>query len=225
MLGEADQFVQGVVFGSGDASNLFRSTTTSRPAGILTLRAPLAVLAKRNQTSPVLRGKFVREQLLCEHIDPPPADINVMVPELDPNLTTRERFSQHSTDDRCKGCHVMMDPIGFGLENYDAVGNWRDTENGVAIDATGSIEEFTDPEVAGPFNGPAELGERLAESESQKRCTVKNWFRYANGRAETDADACELSALAERFAAQNHDVRQLIVALTQTSAFLHRRGQ
>jgi hypothetical protein len=225
MLSETDQFVEGVVFGSGDASNFFRSTTVSRPAGILTLRAPLAVLAKRNQTSPVLRGKFVREQLLCEHIDPPPADVNVMVPELDPNLTTRERFTQHSVDERCAGCHVMMDPIGFGLENYDAVGNFRDNENGTAIDATGSIEQGEAADVAGPFNGPAELGERLAQSEAQKRCTVKNWFRYTNGRAETPADACELAALGERFAAQNHDVKELIVALTQTSAFLHRRGQ
>ena len=145
MLGEAEQFIQSVIFtGSGDASNLFRSTTPMRSAGILTLRAPLSLLAKRDQTSPVLRGKFVREQLLCEHVLPPPGDINVMVPELDPNLTTRERFSQHSVDDQCAGCHVMMDPIGFGLENYDAIGNWRDTENGAPIDATGSIEQGDD---------------------------------------------------------------------------------
>jgi hypothetical protein len=221
---EAKTFIQGVVFtGSGDASDLFRSTTPGRPSGLLTLRAPLSVLAKRNQTSPVLRGKFVREQLLCEHVDPPPPNINVMVPELDPDLTTRERFSQHSVDAQCVGCHVMMDPIGFGLENYDAIGNWRDTENGAPIDASGSIEQGDGTDVAGPFDGPAELGERLATSAAQKRCMVTNWFRYANGRAETDGDACELGALSERFATANHDVKDLIVALTQTSAFLRRR--
>ncbi|HEX6271879.1 MAG TPA: DUF1592 domain-containing protein [Polyangiaceae bacterium] len=224
MLTEADQFVEGVIFsGSGDASSLFRSTTPGRPSGLVTLRAPLSLLAKRNQTSPVLRGKFVREQLLCEHIEPPPPNVNVMVPDLDPNLTTRERFSQHSVDDQCAGCHVMMDPIGFALENYDAVGNWRDTENGERIDVSGSIEQGVGTDVAGPFVGPDELGQRLATSAAQKRCMVTNWFRYANGRAETPADGCELAALSERFAGENHDVKQLIVALTQTSAFLRRR--
>ena len=77
--------------------------------------------------------------------------------------------------------------------------------------------------MAGPFDGPAELGERLAVSAAQKHCMVKNWFRYANGRAEVDADACELGSLSERFVASGHDVKALILALTQTSAFLHRR--
>jgi hypothetical protein len=187
------------------------------------LRAPLALLAKRDQTSPVLRGKFVREQMLCEHVQPPPANINVMVPELDPNLSTRERFSQHSTDDACSGCHSLMDPIGFGLENYDAVGDFRDREGGEPVDVTGAIEAGDDPTVAGPFNGPAELGERLAGSEAVKRCMVTNWFRFANGRGESASDACELATLAGRFAANNYGVKELVVALTQTSAFLHRR--
>jgi hypothetical protein len=194
-----------------------------RPSGLLTLRAPLALLAKRDQTSPVLRGKFVREQLLCEHVQPPPANINVKLPDLDPNLSTRERFSQHSTDNACAGCHTLMDPIGFGLENYDAVGNWRDSEGGEPIDATGAIEPGDDLAVAGPFDGPAELGERLAGSEAVKRCMVTNWFRFAFGRGEAASDACELSALANRFASSNYNVKELIVALTQTSAFLHRR--
>jgi hypothetical protein len=251
MVVEADRFFQDIVFdGSGNAGELFSSDATfvngnlasfygipnvsgssfqkvtldgTRRAGLITLGAPLAQLAKQNQTSPVLRGKFVREQLLCEHLDPPPPNINVMVPELDPNLTTRERFSQHSTDDACSGCHVMMDPIGFGLENYDAVGKWRDTENGDPIDVSGSVEEGEAADVAGPFVGPAELGDRLASSETVKQCMALNWFRYTNGRSETPADACELDALTARFAASGHDVKALLLALTQTSAFLHRR--
>jgi hypothetical protein len=251
MVVEADRFIQDIVFdGSGNASELFSSASTfvngnlasfygipnvtgnafqkvtldgTRRAGLLTLGAPLAQLAKQNQTSPVLRGKFVREQLLCEHVLPPPADINVMVPELDPNLTTRERFSQHSTDDACAGCHVLMDPIGFGLENYDAVGKWRDTENGDPIDASGSIDEGEGADAAGPFVGPAELGARLASSETVKHCMALNWYRYANGRGEKPADACELETLTARFTASGHDVKALLLALTQTSAFLHRR--
>lgn len=252
MVVEADRFFQDIVFdGSGSASELFNADTTfvnqnlaefygvtnvtgagfqkvtldaTRRAGLLTLGAPLAQLAKQNQTSPVLRGKFVREQLLCEHVLPPPGDINVMVPELDPNLTTRERFSQHSVDDRCAGCHVMMDPIGFGLENYDAVGKWRDTENGAPIVATGSIEQGEGTDVAGTFEGPAALGDRLASSDAVKRCMALSWFRYTHGRSESAADACELGALSGRFAASGYDVQELILSLTQTSAFLHRRS-
>ena len=248
---EADRFFQDIVFdGSGSASELFSASSTflnenlatfygvanvsgsdfrkvsldaARRAGLLTLGAPLAQLAKQNQTSPVLRGKFVREQLLCEHVAPPPGDINVMVPELDPNLTTRERFSQHSTDDQCAGCHVLMDPIGFGLENYDAVGKWRDTENDAPIDVNGSIEPGEGTDVAGPFRGPAELGARLASSGAAKRCMALSWFRYTSGRSETPADACELDRVSERFAASGYDVKALLLALTQTSAFLHRR--
>jgi len=251
MVTEADRFVEDVIFdASGDASELFRAETTfvnanlaefygiqgisgatfqkvsldpTRRAGFLTLGAPMALLAKHNQTSPVLRGKYVREQLLCEHVEPPPANINVMVPDLDPNLSTRERFSQHSVDSACSGCHVMMDPIGFGLENYDAVGNWRDTENGEPIVVTGAIEPGDGTDVAGPFEGPAALGDLLGASESAKRCMVKNWFRYANGRGESDSDACELALLADRFSSNGHNVKELVLALTQTSAFLRRR--
>jgi hypothetical protein len=147
-----------------------------------------------------------------------------MVPEPDPNLTTRERFSQHSVDDRCAGCHVMMDPIGFGLENYDAVGKWRDTENGAPIVATGSIEQGEGTDVAGTFEGPAALGDRLASSDAVKRCMALSWFRYTHGRSESAADACELGALSGRFAASGYDVQELILSLTQTSAFLHRRS-
>lgn len=249
---EADRFFQDIVFdGSGSASELFTADSTfvngnlasfygipnvtgatfqkvtldaTRRAGLLTLGAPLAQLAKQNQTSPVLRGKFVREQLLCEHVLPPPANINVMVPELDPNLSTRERFSQHSVDDQCKGCHVMMDPIGFALENYDGVGKWRDTENGRAIDVSGAIEQGEGTDVAGAFVGPKELGDKLAASDEAKQCMALSWFRYANGRADVPADVCELGALSERFEASGYNVKALLLALTQTSAFLHRRS-
>ncbi len=96
-------------------------------AGLFTQGAIMAVQAKYNQTSPVLRGKFVREQMLCQHLAPPPADINITPPDLDPNLTTRERFRQHSDSTECAGCHKKMDPIGLTFEHYDPIGRWRDS--------------------------------------------------------------------------------------------------
>jgi hypothetical protein len=89
--------------------------------------------------------------------------------------------------------------------------------------ATGSIEPGENADVSGPFDGPTALGDRLASSDAVKRCMALNWFRYANGRSESAADVCELATVSSRFAASGYTVKELILALTQTSAFLHRR--
>lgn len=194
---------------------------TSRTAGFLTLGATMSVFGKPNQSDPVHRGKFVREQLLCDPPPPPPPSAMVEVPQPEPNLTTRERFQQHSEDPACSGCHSLMDPIGVALENYDGVGRWRDTENGKPIDPSGQL---TGTDVPDPFVGPAALGDNLAQSAQAKACMVKNWFRYAMARVDSAADACALSDLEAQFAASNYDITELLVALTQTDAFLYRRA-
>jgi hypothetical protein len=189
--------------------------------GFLTRGAFLAGHALANQTDPVRRGKFVREQLLCQILPSPPNDIVIRPPDLDPNLTTRERFSRHATDQLCATCHKLMDPIGLGFENYDALGRWRATENGKAIDVSGQIN---DADVAGPFAGAADLGRKLAGSAQVRECVVKQWFRFGYGRSETPLDACSLETLKALYTAGKYDVRELLVGLTQTDAFLYRRG-
>jgi hypothetical protein len=114
-----------------------------------------------------------------------------------------------------------MDPIGLGFESYDAVGRWRASEAGRPVDASG---EIVDADVAGPFTGAVELGARLAASAQVRECVVKQWFRFGYGRSETPADLCSLETLKARFAAGKQDLRELLVALTQTDAFLYRRG-
>src|SRR6185369_14442920 len=94
----------------------------TRAAGMLTQGSFLATHAKADQTSPVLRGKFVRARLFCNPPMPPPPDIVVMPPTVDPRLSTRQRFAQHTADARCASCHLQMDPIGFTFEHYDAAG-------------------------------------------------------------------------------------------------------
>jgi hypothetical protein len=192
-----------------------------RSAGILTNAGLLSVLAKPNQSSPVLRGKFVRERMLCQTPPPPPPNIDVTPPDLDPKLTTRERFAQHSTDPMCKGCHRLMDPIGLAFEHYDGVGRFRDQENGLPIDASG---ELVETDVDGKFVGVAELGKKLASSARVKDCVVLQWFRHSVGRAETEADTCSLHTLREKFRASGGNVKQLILDMTQTDAFLLRNG-
>ena len=188
-------------------------------AGILTLGAILAATSKPDATSPVLRGVFVREHLLCQHLPSPPQDVDTTLPDVGPNVTTRERFAQHSTDKACSGCHKLIDPLGLGLEGFDAVGRHRTTEGGKPLDTSG---EITASDVDGRFDGAAELASRLAKSQEVQRCMVTNWFRYALGRTETDADACFLHELDARFKRSNGNVKDVIRGVTESAAFSFR---
>jgi hypothetical protein len=190
----------------------------SRRAGLLTHAGLLASLAKADQTDPVHRGKFVRERLLCEALAPPPPNANITPPAIDPNATTRERFAQHEADPGCAGCHLYMDPIGLGFEHYDALGQWRDTEAGLAIDASG---EILGSDVAGTFDGALELANKLTQSRQVMDCLAKTWFRFALGRSVAEGDAAGLAALGDRFASAGFNMAELMVQVTQSRAFLN----
>lgn len=187
-----------------------------------TPRILLSVLAKPDQSSPVHRGKFVRERLLCQTLPPPPNDVEIVPPEVEPGVTTRERFRQHREDLACAGCHKMMDPIGLGFEHYDAIGLWRDTDQGLPVDATGEIVASRDAD--GPFDGAVELAHKLAASDEVRQCVVTQWFRFGYGRAEQDDDQCTLAQLNQAFAGAGYNIKALLVALTQTDAFRYRRA-
>jgi hypothetical protein len=207
---------------ASDVSDLqYVALDPSRRAGLLTQPSLLAVHAKANQTSPVHRGRFVREQFFCTTPPPPPSNVQIRPPKLDPRMTTRQRFAQHTADAFCAGCHVLLDPIGFGFEHYDGIGRWRDTESGLAVDASGNL---TSTDVDGPFNGAVELADRLAGSAQVSSCYATQWFRFGYGRGETTADACALVQLGDSLKATGGNVRELLVALTQTDTFRYRRA-
>lgn len=205
----------------GPASETFEMVTLDpkQRAGLLTQAGILAAHAHADQTSPVDRGLFVRRQFLCMQPPPPPPDTEIMAPKLDAIMTTRERFAKHSLDPACGACHRLMDPIGLGFENFDGAGQWRASENGKAIDATG---ELVATDVDGRFNGAGELGGKLAGSKQVADCVATQWFRYAYGREATAADTCSSAQLSQRLAASGGNIRDLAVALTQTDAFLYR---
>ena len=206
---------------SGDALERVDVDPAQR-AGFLTHASLLSVLAKPDQSSPVHRGKFVRERLLCQTLPPPPNDVEIVPPEVEPGVTTRERFRQHREDLACAGCHKMMDPIGLGFEHYDAIGLWRDTDQGLPVDATGEIVASRDAD--GPFDGAVELAHKLAASDEVRQCVVTQWFRFGYGRAEQDDDQCTLAQLNQAFAGAGYNIKALLVALTQTDAFRYRRA-
>lgn len=191
----------------------------TKHAGLLTTGALMAWYAHTNQTSPVHRGKLVREQFLCDILNPPPN--NFQAPAVDPNASTRERFAQHSVDPACAGCHSLMDGLGFGFENIDAVGRYRSLENGQPIDASGSI---IDSDIDGPFNGAIELAQKLSTSTDVEKCYATQWFRWTEGRGDTVEDSCSMDQIDEAFSKSEGNIEELIVALTQTDAFLYRKN-
>ncbi|WP_245677788.1 DUF1592 domain-containing protein [Chondromyces crocatus] len=189
-------------------------------AGVLTHASVLATQSKPNQSSPIHRGKFVRERLLCDLIPPPPANLPITVPEVQLGVTTRERFAQHREDTVCSGCHALMDPIGYTFEHYDGIGQWRDLDQGLPVDATGNISRT---EANGSFDGAIELSTHLARSAQVRACVVSQWFRYGYGRAEKEEDQCSLDQLGDTFRRSGHSIQALLVGLTQTDAFRYRR--
>lgn len=192
-------------------------------AGVLTQAGFLSVQAHPDQTSPVLRGKFVRSMLLCQPPDPPPDDVNITVPDIDQGGTARERFSAHLTAGAsCNGCHSSMDPIGLAFEHFDAMGQYRTTENGKVIDVSGEIFDAPDPVLAGPFAGVQEMAQKLAASTQVRDCMATQWFRFTVGRTEVQPDSCSLATLQTSFGAAGGDLHELIVGITQTDAFMYR---
>ena len=190
-------------------------------AGLLTHASLLASHSHANQTSPIHRGVLVRQNLFCHMLPPPPPDVDDVPPDPDPNATTRERFDQHTSDPSCAGCHNLIDPVGFGFENYDGIGAFRTMEGDLPVDASG---ELLATDVDGPFDGVVELAAQLVESQTVRQCVSRQWFRFALGRSETIEDTCTMDRLYESFESSGHDVRVLLRELVLSDAFRYRRS-
>jgi hypothetical protein len=192
-------------------------------SGILTSAGFLSVQAHPDQTSPVLRGKFVRAMLLCQPPPAPPNDVDITVPDVTEAKTARERLAGHlAAGASCNGCHTLMDPIGLAFENFDAMGRYRENEAGASLDVSGEITGATDPALAGPFVGVRAMAEKLAASSQVRACLATQLFRFAAGRSEAEADECSLATMRDSFGSSNGNLLELIVATTQTDAFWFR---
>ena len=197
-----------------------------RRSGLLTHGGVLGVQGRPEPDvlkAPIRRGRMIREQLLCQPVSPPPAAVvaaTVIDPE-GPALTARDHLAGHLVEPACQGCHTLMDPIGLALEQFDAQGRWREVDHqGLLIDPSGELTGTTDAD--GPFEGAVGLGDLLAGSKQVADCVARQWFRFAYGRTATSEDAGNLDALEARFAETDANVVELIVAITQTDAFLYR---
>jgi hypothetical protein len=192
----------------------------ARASGVLTLPALLSRLAKPDESSPIYRGKFVREMLLCQQLPSPPANVP-KPPEVEAGVSTRERLRQHEEDAACSGCHVLLDPIGFGFERFDAIGHYRTEDGDQPVDASGAVHQTRDAD--GEFDGVAELGQRLAGSAEVQECIVRQWFRFAIDRFEQDLDACTLQRLVTRFRDSGQSLNALPAAVIASEVFSYRQ--
>ncbi len=203
----------------------------SERAGLLGQALFLASTAKPDDTSPTARGLFVREQLLCQHVPPPPPGVDTNLPVLseDKPLTNKQRLGVHLSSPVCAGCHTLIDPIGFGFEKFDAIGGRREAARIVFTDRKGKeapksidLPLETAGYVAGldsaNFTSPRELGEILARTATCQECIVKQIFRYTSGRLETPADRPALRELTRRFRDSQFRFNELMLALAVNRA-------
>jgi hypothetical protein len=197
------------------------SLAGSNRFGLLGLGAMLTAHALPNGSSPIHRGKVIRERLLCTELAPPPPGLNAEPPPIYPNATTRERYAQHRSDPACAGCHDLMDPIGYAFEHFDGSGRYRADEGGLAIDDSGNI--LATAETDGDFDGLAGLASKLAESSEVHACFAQEWLRWSYG-LDSGAVDCLADEVAAKFAAGGLKISHLLVALTQTEHFRFRRG-
>ncbi len=184
--------------------------------GLLTLGAVLTATSYPTRTSPVKRGKWVLEQLLCEPPPPPPAGVEADLGDVDQSQSLRERLAQHREDPSCAACHAMMDPIGLGLENFNGIGAWRTMDGVHPVDASGEMPDGS------TFEGGRELADLLAEDFRLPGCYASKVATYAVGRGISPYDRCLKATVVEPGAADGHRLLSTVQALVRSPLFTRR---
>jgi Protein of unknown function (DUF1592)/Protein of unknown function (DUF1588)/Protein of unknown function (DUF1595)/Protein of unknown function (DUF1585)/Protein of unknown function (DUF1587) len=191
--------------------------------GILSHGAFLSVAAGPGDTSPVRRGKLIREQLMCQTIPPPPPNVDADVPPPQEDAECKwDRYATHREAGSCAGCHAQMDPIGFGLESYDREGHYRTHDEGAPqciISGDGELVGF------GAFNGPAELADLLVSNTVLEPCVARQLYRFALGRPLGTEDQALVLDLAAGLVEGDGRFDTMLGALVSHPAFIHRREE
>jgi hypothetical protein len=210
---------------AGVHGSRFRRVTLDDPrrGGLLGMGSVLMVTSYGNRTSPVLRAKWVLENLLGTPPPPPPGDVPPFPDEAGEDgqpRSVRERLAQHRKNPTCANCHAPMDPLGFALENFDAVGKWRLLDANAPIDASGVLVDGTS------FTGPAELRRVLTDRKEQiVRTVAEKLLTYAVGRGLESHDAPIVRQIARGAAARDHRWSSVILEIVKSTPFRMRRAE
>ena len=219
----------GFVQNSTAESNDYPGPTSSSPelvwfdsqkrVGIMTQPSWLVAFSQLDHNDVIRRGKFIRESLLCGVI--PPIDISAVPPlELSEDRTMRESLSEHVSNESCQGCHKLMDPLGYGFAGFDHLGREREMEAGRPVDASGEISGTGDQD--GPYEGVAELMERLSASDTVRQCFVAHVYEYFRGTSRLEADGCALNEAHDALSNADGDIVEAIAAFFSSDEFLVR---
>ena len=244
MRREVELLVDDLVFAGGDARSLFSTRTTfvndelavlygiqapgatrdnfvrvelpadGPRAGMLTLGAFLAMNAHPEETSPTLRGKYIRERVLCELVPPPPQEFDIGIGgDGGTPRTMRERMEQHASNPACAGCHASIDPPGFLFEGFDSAGVYRTVDaTGQPVDTTGNLDGVA-------LGGGRDLAAALEHDPRVAACMVRQLYRHANGRLEVADEEATLAALTQAFAADGHRFDSFLLSLVTSRSF------
>ncbi|MBK8942387.1 MAG: DUF1592 domain-containing protein [Polyangiaceae bacterium] len=198
---------------------LVRAPVGAAPrGGLLRQGAWLTVTSNPDRTSPVKRGKWILENLLCDAPPPPPAGVEGFDPAALEAQTQKELLAAHRADPACASCHSVMDPLGLALENYDGIGAFRLEDKGTAVDPSGEVDGQT-------FQTPSEFITMLAADERLSQCAVEKVFTYALGRAPGTSDRTYLEDTDDAFRASDLSLRELMKLVVLSEPFRYRRGE
>ncbi len=208
---------------SGD--QFVKVATGPQRGGVLHMGAINTTLATVKESHPIHRGLLVRRNLLCQDFAPPPPNVGEVEP-LDPNKPTRQRFAAHTNNENCQSCHQYIDNIGFGFENYDAVGRFRTLEgNNIPVDASGSIsglavmtesDSYTFADLRGLSGVLATSG-----AEATSKCVTRQYQRFAMGVSEPNQ--CAIDASYSRWQGKSTDLRDMMLETVTSPSYLNRK--
>ena len=208
----------------GVTGNEFRRVTfppDSPRGGVITQASVLVSTSTPTRTAPVIRGKWILEQILGTPPPPPPPDVPPLTEQkaVSQTASLRQRLEQHRSQAECAGCHAKMDPLGFALENFDATGAWRDLDGKFSIDASGKLTNGTS------FNGARELKKVLKGNKNFVRSLTQKMMTYALGRGLEFYDKCACDAVIADAAKQGNRFSAFITGIVTSDPFLKRKGE
>lgn len=207
-------------FDSVQGDEFRRVNLDDRRRGVLTHGSILLLTSNPGRTSPVKRGKWILDNILGEPPSPPPENVAPLDEDADEIGTLRERMDQHRSNEACAICHRKMDALGFGLENFDAIGAWRDKDGEFAIDPSGALPGNV------RFNGPVELMAILAERKAEEfcRCLTNKMLTYALGRGLDLSDRCAVNKIVNQLADKDYRFSSLVAGIVLSEPFLLREA-
>ncbi len=220
--GELAQFY-GLTGGSGGSTFAPVPLVGARDTGILNQGGVIAAASEVNMPSPVLRGRMLREHVLCQSLPAPPAGVPV-VNGVAAGTTTRDTFVAHINNPTCNTCHTLMDPMAFTQSSYDTLGRPfpNKMENGQPIDTSGTINGLLSGAAPVQLTNASDMSNFIAQNDQAKACMARSWAMYGLGNVDWTQDGCTYDAVAKIAATSGYNLQATISALTQVTSFTQR---